>query len=161
MEASSKHLCFIPKTFQNLGVFKIFQKHVPKPLVFARFLPRMMHSSKNLKNPWFLIHVHPKPWKTLGKNSFFSMEAASRHLCFILKTFQNLGVFKIFQKNVPKPMVFARFLPRMMDSSKSLKNPWFLIHFHPKPLNTLGKNRFFQWKLRPSICASSQKPSKT
>ena len=58
-------------------------------------------------------------------------------------------------------MVFARFLPRMMDSSKSLKNPWFLIHFHPKPLKTLGKNSCFQPKLHPGIWVSCQKPSKT
>ena len=37
MEASSWHQGFIQKTFQNLGVFKIFQKNVSKPLVFATF----------------------------------------------------------------------------------------------------------------------------
>ena len=50
------------------------------------------------------------------------MEASSTHQDFIQRTFQNLGVFKIFQNNVPKPLVFARILPRMMDSSKTFKN---------------------------------------
>ena len=127
MEASFRHQGFIQKTFQTL-------KNVPKPWVFARFLPRMTDSSKTFKNHWFLIHFHPKPSKTLGKHSFFQRKLRpGTKASFISKTFQNLGDFKIFRKNVPKPLVFARFLPRMTDSSKTFKNQWFLIHVHPKP----------------------------
>ena len=89
------------------------------------------------------------------------MEASSRHQGFIQKTFQNLGVFKIFKKNVPKPVVFARFLPRMMDSSKTFKKPMVFDAFSSKSFKTLGKHSFFQWRLRPGTKASSKKPSKT
>ena len=97
-----------------------------------------------------------KTFKTLGQNSLFQWKLRQGIWASCKKNVQNLGVFMFFKKNVLKPLIFARILSRMMDSSKTLKNQWFLIHVHPKPLKTLGKHSLFQWKLRPGIWASSQ-----
>ena len=172
MEASSRHQGFIQKTFQNLDFFVRFsKKHVPKPLVFARFLPRMMENDgqlKNLQKPMVFDTFASKTLKNQGEKIDFcsSMAASSRHQGFIQKTFQNLGFFVRFsKKHVPKPLVFARFLPRMMENDGQLKNlqkPMVFDTFSSKTLrNPRGKKCFFQWKLRRGTKASSKKPSKT
>ena len=72
MEASSRHQGFIQKTFQNLGVFKIFKKKYVKTLGICKVFAKNDGQLKNIQKPVVFDTFSSKTLKTLGKHSFFN-----------------------------------------------------------------------------------------